>query len=315
MSHAVRRQLITAVVTATSLALVAAPAGAATKTDKAQTKAIKKAQKTATSAGKAAKSAGKTAKKAAQDATKGISDAKSAQTGVNGILGQVPQVLDGLAKLAAGLTKAGEGLTALANGYAAQEYGVVKVQVGTTDIDGALLVSGDIPDDGNSATVSGTMIVPVPANTTAQPVRLLAGVRSGESDGTGPTNPVASAGIVTMSVANVSGGAAPPGTLTIGGGNAVATAAPITSKPNTTLKGAPIYPIPLKAPRSDATPNPFGFPTDKAIDLTDASLLYDLGGGVGPYTVTNLAPSPLPITVTVTVRFNDLSATATDTTA
>jgi hypothetical protein len=326
MSHAVRRQLLAAAVTASTLALVAVPAADAAKvnkTDKAQNKAIKKAQKTATSAGKSAKSAGKTAKKAAKDATKGIADAKAAtgkadaaQGGVNGILGQVPAVLDGLSKLAAGLTTAGEGLTKLGNAVAAAEYGVVKVQLGTTDAAGALLTTGDIPDDGNSAVVSGTVVVPVPGNTTNAPIRLLAGVRSGEADGTGPTNPVASAGIVSMTAADASTGAAPGGTVSIGGGNAVLAATPITSAPNAAAGGAPVYPIPLKAPRSDATPNPFAFPTDKAIDLTDASTLYNLSGaGVGPLTVTNLAPSALPITVTFTVRFNDLTASATDVTA
>jgi uncharacterized phage infection (PIP) family protein YhgE len=320
MSHAVRRQLVTAAVAASSIALVAAPtAGAAkkiSKPEKAQNTAIKKAQKTATSAGKSAKKAGK-------DATKGIADAKTAagkadaaQGGVNGILGQVPAVLDGLTKLAAGLTQAGEGLTKLGNALAAAEYGVVKVQLGTTDVSGALLTTGDIPDDGNAATVTGTVLVPVPGNTTNAPIRLLAGVRSGEADGTGPTNPVASAGIVSMSAADASTGAAPGGTVTITGGNTGLTAAPITSAPNAAAGGAPVYPIPLKAPRSDATPNPFAFPTDKAIDLTDAATLFNVSGaGVGPFKVTNLAPSALPITVTFSVRFNDLTASATDVTA
>jgi hypothetical protein len=315
MSHAVRRQLITAAVAASSIALVAAPtAGAANKTsksEKAQNTAIKKAQKTATSAGKSAKKAGK-------DATKGIADAKAAagkadaaQGGVNGILGQVPAVLDGLTKLAAGLTQAGEGLTKLGNAFAAAEYGVVKVQLGTTDVPGALLTSSDIPDDGNAATVTGTVLVPVPGSASNVPIRLLAGVRSGEADGTGADNPVASAGIVTMSAAS----AAPAG-ITIGGGNTGLATAPITSAPNAAAATAPVYPIPLKAPRSDATPNPFAFPTDKAIDLTDPATLYNLSGaGVGPFTVSNASPSALPITVTFTVRFNDLTASATDVTA
>jgi hypothetical protein len=322
MSHAVRRQLITAAVAASSLALVAVPTAGAAKSkpttyDKTQNKAIKKAQKTATSAGKSAKKAGK-------DATKGIADAKAAagkadaaQGGVNGILGQVPAVLDGLTKLAAGLTQAGDGLTKLGNAIAAAEYGVVKVQLGTGDVAGALLVSSDIPDDGNAAVVTGTVLVPVPASTvTPTPIRLLAGVRSGEADGTGDANPVASAGIVSMSATDASGGAAPPGTITFAGGNAGLADAPITSAPNAAAGGAPVYPIPLKAPRSDQTPNPFTFPTDKAIDLTAASTLANVsGGGVGPITVTNLAPSALPITVTFTVRFNDLTASATDVTA
>jgi hypothetical protein len=322
MSHAVRRQLITAAVTASTLALVAAPtAGAATKkvskSEKAQNTAIKKAQKTATSAGKSAKSAGKTAKKAATDATKGLADAKAAagkadaaQGGVNGILGQVPAVLDGLSKLAAGLTSAGEGLTKLGNAFAAQEYGVVKVQLGTTDVDGAVLTSSDIPDDSNAATLTGSVIVPVPNGAATVPVRLLAGVRSGEADGTGATDPVASAGVVTMTVTS------PAGVTVAGGNTGLPTSVPITSAPNTAASNAPVYPIPLKAPRVDATPNPFSFPTDKAIDLTDAATLYNLtGAGVGPFTVTNAGGTTLPVVVTFTVRFNDLTASATDVTA
>jgi hypothetical protein len=154
------------------------------------------------------------------------------------------------------------------------------------------------------------MLVSVPASTTAAPVRLLAGVRSGESDGTGATDPVASAGIVTMSVGNPTSG------LTIAGGNAASTSIPITSAQNPAPTGPPVYPIPNKAPRVDATPNPFSFPTDLAIDLTDPATLQNLGGGVGPFLVTNPSPtSPLPMTVTVTVRFNDLTASATDVTA
>ena len=65
-----------------------------------------------------------------------------------------------------------------------------------------------------------------------------------------------------------------------------------------------------------ATPNPFSFPTELAIDLTDAATLYNLSGaGVGPFTVSNPSPNDALVTVTVTVRFNDLTASATDVTA
>ncbi|MCU1675430.1 MAG: hypothetical protein JWM93_188 [Frankiales bacterium] len=313
MSHAVRRQLVTVAVAASSIALVAAPTAVAakkiSKPEKAQNTAIKKAQKTATSAGKSAKKAGK-------DATKGIADAKAAagkadaaQGGVNGILGQVPAVLDGLTKLAAGLTQAGEGLTKLGNALAAAEYGVVKVQLGTSDFPGAILTSGDIPDDSNSAVVSGSMLISVPAGATGVPVHLLAGVRSGEADGTGAANPVASAGIVTMSITSPTGG------VSLGGGNTGAPVIPLTSASNG-VGGPPVYPIPFKAPRVDASPNPFSFPTDKAIDLTDPATLQNItGGGAGPITVTNAGGTAAPAIVNVTVRFNDLTASATDVTA
>jgi hypothetical protein len=149
----------------------------------------------------------------------------------------------------------------------------------------------------------------VPANTPSSAVRLLAGVRSGESDGTGPGDPVASAGIVSMSIGN------PLGLPSAGGNGGPLATVPITSAPNAAASGAPVYPIPLKAPRVDAEPNPFSFPSADAIDLTDAGTLQNLGTGVGPYTVANPGGTPALITVTVTVRFNDLTATASDVTA
>src|SRR4051812_27006473 len=313
MSHAVRRQLITAAVAASSIALVAAPTAGAkpTKVDRAQNTAIKKV-------GKRADSARKTAKKAAQDAAKGIADAKAAagkadgaQSGVNTILGGVPAITDGLKKLADGLTQAADGLTKVGNALAAQEYGVVKVQIAGQDVPGAILTSADIPDDSNAAVVSGTVLAVAPGGTGNQPlpIRLLAGVRSGESDGTGADNPVASAGIVSMSVANVTGSPA----VTITGGTANNPAIPITSDANAAAGGAPVYPIPLKAPRVDATPNPFSFPTDKAIDLT----AQPLASGGQAFTVASPAPAgtDIPIAISFTVRFNDLTASATDVTA
>jgi hypothetical protein len=322
MSLAARRPLLTAAVAATSLALFAAPGAQAakkvSKPEKAQNTAIKKAQKTATSAGKTAKSASKNAKKALKDAATGIANAKTtdqkataAQNGLNVIFGQVPAVLDGLTKLAAGLTAAGEGLTKLGNAVAAQEYGVVKVQVGGVDAPGAVLTSSDIPDDSNAATVTGTVVVPVPGNAAAVPVTLLAGVRSGEADGNGPSDPVASAGIVSMSVTGVTATG-----VSVGGGNPGLTEdVPLTSAANSAAGGAPVYPIPFKAPRVDATPNPFSFPSDKAIELTDPATLQPFAAPATRFTLTNAAPSQGVATVTFTVRFNDLTASATDVTA
>jgi hypothetical protein len=320
MSHAVRRQLITAAVTASSLALVAAPtAGAAklSKHEKSQTTAIKKAQKTATSAGKAAKKAGTSASKAGKDAAAGAAAAKTAdakavaaQGGVNAVLAQVPSVIDGLTKLAAGLTQAGDGLTKLGAAFAAQEYGVVKVQVDGVDAPGAILTSSDIPDDSNQAIVTGTVVVPVAQGATNAPVTLLAGVRSGEADGTGIGNPVASAGLVSMTVAGVAATG-----VSAGGGNPGLTAVPLTSAPNAAAGGAPVYPIPNKAPRVDSTPNPFSFPTDKAIELTDPATLQPFAAPATRFTVTNAGPAQGVATVTFTVRFNDLTASASDVTA
>lgn len=310
MSHVTRRRAFTVLITVLSIALVAAPAATSkklSKVDKSQNAAIKKASASAASAGKNAKAAGKSAAAA-------LAAVKVADATANGILGGIPAILSSLANLAtglqqdaAGLTQANGAIATLAANAAAQEYGVVKVQLGTTDVSGAILTSGDIPDDTNAATLSGTVLVPVPAGSTSVPVRLLAGVRSGESDGTGASDPVAWAGIVTMSVAS-----AATGGIIVGGGNVGLATAPLTSAADTAAQSAPVYPIPLKAPLVDAAPNPLSFPTSLAIDLTDPSTLDDLtGAGVGPFTVTNVAGSTLPITVTFTVRFTDLTAATT----
>ncbi len=309
MSHVLNRRLVTATITASLIALTATAAADAraprlSKVDSAQNAAIKKVSKAAAGAGKDAKAAGKSAKSAL--AAAGVADSKAVAAAgtASSVLAGIPAILDRLANLTTGLQQVVDGLAALRSGAAAQEYGVVKVQLGTNDVAGAILTSGDIPDDSNAATVSGTVLVPVPNGSNSVPIRLLAGVRSGESDGTGPNDPVAWAGIVTMSVAS------PDGTV-IGGGNAaLPTTVPITSAPNTAIQGPPVYPIPGKAPRVDVVPDPFSFPTNLAIDLTDAATLYNLSGaGVGPFTATNVTGTTLPITVTFTVRFTDLTPT------
>jgi X-X-X-Leu-X-X-Gly heptad repeat protein len=330
MSHAARRPLTAAVVATCSLALIGAPAAGAkskvSRTDRTQSAAIKKQGTAIKKVTRTANSANRTARSADRSAAAGLAAAAAAsrkadgaQGGVNAVLAGVPQITDGLRQLATGLQQAAtgltqlkDGLTTVGNALAAQEYGAVYVQIAGQDVPGTLLNSADIPDDSNAAIVTGTVLVPVPAAiSTATPVKLLAGVRSGESDGTGADNPVASAGIVSMSVADTSGGG-----VTVGGGNTGLAGAPITSAPNTPLGGAPVYNIPLKAPRVDATPNPFAFPDADAIDLTDPSTLYNLtGAGVGPFTVRNNTAGTLPVTVTFTVRFNDLTASATDVTA
>jgi X-X-X-Leu-X-X-Gly heptad repeat protein len=315
MSHAVRRPLTAAVVATCSLALVGAPAAGAkskiSKTDRAQNTAIKKVGRTASRANRTANTAKSSAAAGLAAAAAAARKADGAQGGVNAVLAGVPQITDGLTRLADGLRQAADGLTTIGRALTAQEYGVVKVQIAGTDVPGAILTSSDIPDDANSAIVTGTVLAAVPGGLagTPLPVTLLAGVRSGESDGTGPDNPVASAGIVSMVVNNPTGS----GAVTITGGTSRIPAVPITSDANAAAGGAPVYPIPFAAPRVDATPNPFSFPTDKAIDLT----AQPLAEGGREYTVASLAPSgtDIPITITFTVRFNDLTASATDVTA
>lgn len=317
MSHAVRRPLTAAVVATCSLALIGAPAAGAktkskpkiSKTDRAQNAAIRKVGRTATSASRSARSASRSATAGLAAAAAASRKADGAQGGVNTILAGVPAITDGLQKLAAGLTQAAAGLTTIGNALAAQEYGTVKLQLGTTDVPGAVFNSSDIPDDSNAATLTVTTVVPVPNGASAVPIRLLAGVRSGESDGTGADNPVASAGIVSMTATAITTGTA------VAGGNPGFADLPLATRANAAAGGAPVYPIPLKAPRVDATPNPFSFPTEDAIDLTDPATLQTFTATPAPFNVSNVSGATGVVTVTFTVRFNDLTASATDVTA
>ncbi|MEA2171983.1 MAG: hypothetical protein QOF76_5283 [Solirubrobacteraceae bacterium] len=295
------------------VAVTAPTAQAATKTDRKQNAALKQLAKAGDFAVLQAKvaaggaDAASALAQAAQAAVAGVS-AK-----VDAILAAVPTITKSLKDLADGLTTAGAGLTKLGSAAAAQEYGVIKLQLGGVDLPGAILVSPDIPDDSNGTTVTGTLIGSIPATTPAKPITVRAGIRSGESDGTGAALPAGQAGIVSMRIDS-------PNAALEGGGNAASPPAagfylPLTSAANATYGGAPVYDIPDKAPRVDATPNPLTIPTEKTIDLTAAATLNNFGGGVGPFTMANPTAGSIPFTVTITVRFHDLQASATDVTA
>ena len=310
---------------AIALAVGAAPATAATKVDRKQTKAIAKLDKRT-------KAAGKRLTTVAKRLGTLSGDLATTKNGLATIQGAVPTVISSLTtlgdaakQLKAGLETAGAGLTTLSNSFkgslAAAEYGVVQLYFdpegdgfeANDAVPGQLLVSSDVPDDANQATLAGKLLLSVPDGTTAKPVALKSGMRSGEKDGTGAANPAGFAGLMAMSASIIGA----PGTTSIGGGNpGTGGALPLTSKPNAglpaPLTGAPVYPIPDKAPRSDATPNPFGFPDDKTIDLTDPATLQTLTGAPGRFTVTNASGAPAAAIFDVTVRFHDLSASATD---
>jgi hypothetical protein len=332
----ISRRLVAVGITAAAVAVAGAPsAQAVSKFEKKQSSAIKKAASSGKKASSKAGAASLAADKAAAAATDALnaaatadkkgSDAGTAAAGVkatvDAILAQVPTITGALQKLADGLTAAGAGLTTLGNAAKAQEYGVVKLQVGGTDVPGAILNSSDIPDDANGATVTGTFLASIPNGASNVPITLRAGIRGAESDGTGPALPAGAAGLVTMNVTNSAGTPA----ITLGGGYAgVPAAVPLTSAANAANGGAPVYDIPDEVGRPSATDSPFSFPTDKSIDLTAASTLFDIDGAgpstPAPYTISNAAPvtSPngsIPFTVTFTVRFHDLQASATDVTA
>ncbi|HEX5780741.1 MAG TPA: hypothetical protein VFX80_02405, partial [Solirubrobacteraceae bacterium] len=211
---------------AIALAVGAAPATAATKVDRKQTKAIAKLDKRTKAAGKRLTAVAKRLGTLSGELT-------TTKDGLAGIQAAVPTVISSLTtlgdaakQLKAGLETAGAGLTTLSNSFkgslAAAEYGVVQLYFDPEGngfeaddaVPGQLLVSSDVPDDANQATVTGRLLMSVPDATTAKPVALKAGMRSGEKDGTGAANPAGVAGLMAMSASIIGA----PGTTSIGGG-------------------------------------------------------------------------------------------------
>jgi hypothetical protein len=298
-----RRLLLSVLAITLVCGLVAVPAGAATPVDKKQNKALK-------ALNKRTKKAGKKINKVAVRLGKVSGDLGNIQAAVPTVLASLTQLADAAKQLKAGLETVGAGLTKLGDSFTkyvtGAEYGVVGVYVDGALAPGAILTSSDIPDDSNGATVTGTVLAAVPNGAVDAEVTLRAAIRSGERDGTAQTGAAGLAGLVSMTVA------APAGLgMTVTGGNTPASV-PLTSAPNAAVGGAPLYPIALKAPRVDATPNPFAFPEAQSIDLTDVATLQPIGAAPAVYEVDNPGPAPAPVLVTFTVRFHDLVASATD---
>lgn len=240
---------------------------------------------------------------------------------------QLKELAEGLEEVVASVTQLDSGLDDVAasvsdldtrlSGYVnSPEYGIVQLYFdpegdgfeANDAVPGQLLTTADIPDDTNQATATGKLFLSVPNGTTAKPLALKAAIRSGENDGTGAADPVGEAGLMAMT-AEIIGGAG----TSVGGGNPGApTTMPLTSKPNAALNGAPLYPIPNKAPRTDATPAPLSFPDGSSIELTDPATLQTLTAAPGRFTVTNTSGGPAAVTVDVTVRFHDLEEDALD---
>jgi hypothetical protein len=304
-----------------ALSLAATPALAVSKRDKAQNKALKTLTKRTKATDKKLKTLGTNLGKLTSDVANAKSGLAAIQAAIPTVVSSLTTLGDAAKQLKTGLETAGAGLTQLSGafqGYVkAAEYGVVQLYFDPEGdgfepndaLPGQLLTSADVPDDANQSTVSGKLFFSIPDQTTAKPIALKGGMRSQEKDGTGAANPVGEAGLMAMTVSVIGA----PGTVSAGGGNPGApTTLPLTTKPNAAFGGAPIVAIPNKAPRSDATPNPFAFPDDKTIELTDPTTLQTLTAAPGRFTVTNTSGAPGVAIVEVTVRFNDLSASATD---
>jgi hypothetical protein len=298
-------RLAAGLVAALVLAIAPSSALAISKTDKKQNRSIRTLDKRTKAGAKQLKSL--------------TSDAAALKAGLAALGDTAASLRAAVDSAAAMVTEVSSGLAGLRStftGYAAAtEYGAVQLYFdpegdgfeANDALPGQLLVSADVPDEKSQSTVTGRLRVSVPDGTTAKQVALKVGMRSGEKDGTGASNPVGVAGLMAMTASIIGA----PGTTSVGGGNPGATSLPLTSAPNAGLGGLPVYAIPDKAPR-DPDANPLSFPDDKMIELTDPATLQTLTATPARYTVTNTSGAPAAAIFDVTVRFHDLSASATD---
>jgi uncharacterized protein YukE len=286
---------------AVGLVLVIAPpsVAAVSKTDRKQNKSLKALSKRAKAHARQLKSLN--ASVAALGST-----AASLRGAIDSTTAAVTQLSSTLTTLRSTFT-----------GYAAAtEYGVVQLYFDPEGngfeaddaVPNQLLTTADVPDDRSQATVTGRLVVSVPDGTTAKPLALKAGFRSGEKDGTGASNPAGVAGLMAMTGTMIGA----PGTTFIGGGNpGTGGTLPLSSAPNAGQGGMPVYPVPTKAPRNPAAA-PLQFPDAMTIELTEPSTLQTFTGAPSRLTVTNTSGGPAVAIFDVTVRFIDLSASATD---
>ncbi|HEU4656723.1 MAG TPA: hypothetical protein VFR97_04325 [Capillimicrobium sp.] len=119
-----------------------------------------------------------------------VGELKTKTDGLAFVAAAAPQIVDGLLQLKTGLET-------LASAYQAVEYGIAQVNVygGGGAIVNPPSWSGDIPDDGNGASTSGTTTF---VNTSPSPravtLSLNAYIRSNEADVNGDNGPVGQAG-------------------------------------------------------------------------------------------------------------------------
>lgn len=199
----------------------------------------------------------------------------SNKQGLDFLLAAAPQLVSGLTQLRDGSLQLRDGLVAAGNGLKAlqtaletrvgpgleaagtairsTEYGIGQVLVGGSPLPGAFLVTPDVPDAAQQAQTSQEFVVPPgdagAPGSPAGPIDVVVGVRSAESDGTGPDNPAAACRVTI----DGSDGSA-PGNPAQGIGNFT------SSTPNAALGGAPFYGIPTKSPQTSTADENRGFP-------------------------------------------------------
>jgi hypothetical protein len=113
--------------------------------------------------------------------TKSLSDRVSViEAAAPSILGALTTLGKAATDLANGLTQVGSGLTTLGTAYQSVEYGVAGVFDGSTLV-GGVLVSPDIPDDGNPAMANGDVPYVI-SDGSVHHLALRASIRSNEAD-------------------------------------------------------------------------------------------------------------------------------------
>lgn len=259
---------------AAALALVvAAPASAYTAGEKAAERKQNTRIKTALKGVNAQAIVNQSQDKSLQD-LKTLAESVDARLKV--IEGAAPQILSGLEQLKNGLTTAGEGLTALKTLAGATEYGFGQVLVGANPQAGSFVVTPDIPDAVQQAQTTQQFIAQHTGSLT-----VLYGVRSGESDGTGSSNPAAHCKV----------------TVTNEGGSTE------VSAPNLGLGGLPFQPVNTKSSLTSTDPANAGFPFGLKTSGSDADSTSTVATAV---TVT------VGDTYTVGLSCVDTSASSTD---
>jgi hypothetical protein len=237
----------------------------------------------------------------------------------------------GLTTVGAGLTTAAEKLTTLGSAYQAVEFGVTRVRIGTTGLAPFSAVSPDIPDDGNRATASGEVPIPVlpssgggaadptqgqvPADTLLSP---RSAIRSAESDGVAGGPPAGYVGgLMFITCGGTLGGAtgiqgnncALPAAA---GGGTVPPGAVMCSygpTPNATIPGfgpQSLAEIPTKASRTDQT-----VPNGSSVNpIAGAQPAGPLAAGAGTDGCMS-GPAGNLLLVNIQTQFVDLPTSAT----
>jgi hypothetical protein len=188
--------------------------------------------------------------------TKSLLDLDTLTKSIDGRLkvieGAAPQIIDGLGQLKTaaeqlktGLETAGAGLNSLKTLAGATEYGfaqVIVLEPAPNPQEGSFVVTPDIPDAVQQAQAYQTFV----AQQTGA-VAVAYGVRSGESDGTGSSNPAALCKV------------------TVNNGGATETTAP-----NAAIGNQPFQPVNTKSALTSTEPANAGFPFGVKSSGTDA---------------------------------------------